>query len=101
MELDPAFWAKIRHFTLGALGFAGGTAAATVPDEEMGKEGPILAGNDFDQGLLHFDGVVLPGQSHAAGEATNMGVHHDAFGQIESVTENHISGLSAHPGQFV
>ena len=76
---------------MGAVGLAGGTAAATVPDQEMGKEGPILVGHDFDQGLLHFDGVVLPGQSHAAGETTDMGVHHDAFGQIESVTQNPVS----------
>lgn len=86
---------------MGAVGFAGGAAAATVPDQEMGKDGPILPGHDFDQGLLHFYGVVLTGQSHAAGKATDMGVHDDAFGQIESVTENHIRGLSAHPGQFV
>ena len=72
-----------------------------MPDQEMGKEGPILAGNDFDQGLLHFYGVVLTGQSHAAGKATDMGVHDDAFGQIESVTENHIRGLSTHSGQLV
>ena len=29
-------------FALGAVGLAGGAAAAAVPDEEMGKEGVIL-----------------------------------------------------------
>ena len=83
---------------MGAVGFASGTATAAMPDQEMGKEGPILAGNDFDQGLLHFYGVVLTGQAHPAGEPTDMGVHHDAFGQMESVAEDHVGGFSPHSG---
>ena len=86
---------------MGAVGFSGGAAAATVPDEEMGKEGPILPGHDFDQGLLHFDGVVLTGQAHPAGKATDMGVDDDAFGEVEGVAEDDVGGFPAHAGELV
>ena len=72
-----------------------------MPDEEMGKKGPVLLGDDFNECLLDFDGIVLAGETQPAGETADMGVDDDAFGEVESVTENHISGLSAHAGELV
>lgn len=58
-------------------------------------------GDDFHQCLLHFDGVVLPGEAHPAGKPPDMGIDHDSLGQIEGVAQNHIGGFSAHPRKFV
>lgn len=32
-----------------------------MPDEEVGKEGPVGAGNEFHQLNLDFDGIGLAG----------------------------------------
>ena len=88
-------------FALGAVGLAGGAAAAAVPDEEMGKEGPVLLGDDFHECLLHFDGIVLAGETQPAGETTDMGVHHDAFGKVEGIAEDDVGGFPAHAGELV
>ena len=88
-------------FALGAVGLAGGAAAAAVPDEEMGKEGPVLLGDDFDECLLDFDGIVLAGETQPAGEAADMGVDDDALGEVEGIAEDDVGGLSAHAGELV
>lgn len=98
---DPAFRAKIGNFALGAVGFAGGAAAAAVPDQEMGKEGPVRLGYDFHQRLFHLHGVMLAGQSHPAAQTAHVGVHDDALGQVEGVAQNHVGGFSAHAREFV
>ena len=88
-------------FALGAVGLAGGAAAAAVPDEEMGEEGPVLFGDDFDQGLLDFDGIVLAGETQPAGETADMGVDHDALGKVEGIAEDYVGGFPAHAGKLV
>ena len=69
-----------------------------MPDEEMGKEGPIHPGHDFDQGLLDFDGIVLAGETQPAGETADMGVDDNAFGEVEGVAEDDVGGFSPHSG---
>ena len=86
---------------MGAVRFPGGTAAATVPDQQMGKEGPFLLGNDFDQGLLHFHGIRLACEAHAARQTAHMGIDHDSFRQVEGVAENHVGGFASDAGEFV
>jgi hypothetical protein len=95
---DPTLGAEGGDFAVGAVRFAGGAAAAAMPDEEMGEEGPDRFGNDFDEGLLHLDGIVLAGEAHPAGESTHMGVHDDALGEVEGVAEDHVGGFSSHAG---
>lgn len=99
--IDSPFWTQSRNFAAAAFRFSGGAAATAVPDEEMGKEGPVRLRHDFDQGLFHFHGIVLTGQAHAAGEPPDMGVHDDALSQVEGVAENHVGGLSSHARQLV
>ena len=86
---------------MGAVGFTGGAAAPTVPDEEMGKEGPVVLGNDFYKCFLHLHGVVLAGQAHPAGKPAHMGVDDDALGQIEGITKDHVRCFPADTGKLV
>ena len=86
---------------MNTVRLAGRAATATVPNEEMGKEGPILAGHDFDQGLLYFDGIVLAGEGHSAAEPAHMGIDHDSLGQMKGVAQDNIGRFPAYPGQFV
>ena len=101
LVLDPAFRAKISNFAMEAVGFSGGTAAATVPDQQVGKQGPLFFGNNFHQGLLDFHGVVLAGETHPAGETAHMGVDHNPLGQVKSVAEDHIGGFASHAGKLM
>ena len=51
--------------------------------------------------MLHFDGIVLAGETQPAGETADMGVDHDALGEVEGVAEDDVGGLSAHAGELV
>lgn len=84
-----------------AVGFSGGATAATVPDQEVGEKGPVRFRHNFDQGLLHFHGILMAGQAQAAGEAAHVGIHDNSFGQVEGVPENHIGSLSPDARQLV
>ena len=72
-----------------------------MPDEEMGEKGPVLFGDDFNECLLDFDGIVLAGETQPAGETADMGVDHDALGKVEGIAEDYVGGFPAHAGKLV
>src|SRR6266478_2184677 len=51
--------AERPHFAAGAIGVAGETAAAAMPDKPVGKEGPLFARDELHQVLLDFHRVGL------------------------------------------
>ena len=44
-------------------------------------------------------GGVCGGESHAAGEAAEVGVYGQS-GHVEGVSEDHVRGFAADPGEF-
>jgi len=98
---NSALGTKTGNLAVGAVGFAGGTSAASVPNKEVRKKGPVLLRNEFHERLLHFHGIVLAGEAHPAGETAHMGVDHNPLGQVKSIAENHIGGFASHAGKLM
>ncbi len=70
-----------------------------MPDEEMGKEGPIGAGNELNERAFDLDGVIAPDKAESAAEAGDVGINDDAFVEPEGVTENDVGSFASDPGQ--
>ena len=66
LGFDAAFEAESCDFALGTVGLSCGAAFAPVPDQKMGKEGPIFLGHQFHQSRFDLNGILLAGESHAS-----------------------------------
>ena len=81
---------------LGALGFAGGTDAAPMPDQLVGKLNPFVPRDDGDQVLLDLFGVIVARQVQALREPKHVRIHDDAAGDPVGRTQNDVGRFSRH-----
>ena len=91
--------ADVAEFAVGAVWFAGRTAASAVENEPVAEKGPRVAGKEFDKVLLDADGVGECREAEALGEATDMGVDDDAFVFVEGISKDDIGGLASGSGE--
>ena len=67
-----------------------------MPDELVGEENPFLAGDDAHQVLLDFLWVGILRQFEAAGDAGDVGIDDDSFGELEPAAEYDVCGFAGH-----
>ena len=86
-----------------AVGLAGGTDPPAMPNERVADEGPFALRDHFHEVVFDFDGVLgvfaRPCKTKARGEATDVGVHDDAFVFSEGRAEHDIGRLARDAGQ--
>ncbi len=85
---------------MGAVGLAGITTAAAVPDEPVAEAGPVLARDEAHQVEFDFFRGSVFGEAQAPGEPLDMGVDDDAFGGVEGVAKDDICGFAAYAWEF-
>ena len=85
---------------MGAVGLAGITTAAAVPDEPVAEAGPVLARDEAHQVEFDFFRGSVFGEAEPPGKPLDMGVDDDAFGGVEGVAEDDICGFAAYAGEF-
>ena len=78
-----------------AIGFAGGAAAASVPDEQVAPMGPGVSGDNFHKVTFDFDRVAVLGESEALAEASNVRIDNDPGFDAEGVAENNVGGFAS------
>ena len=70
-----------------------------MKDEEVGQEGPPLAGEQGHEISLDLHGVPLAREPQTVREPAHVGVHDDPLVQPERVPQDHVRGLPTHPQQ--
>jgi hypothetical protein len=71
-----------------------------VLDETVGYRQPIILWNDLHQVLLDFHGIEMFGPAQPLAEPGDVGIHRDSLRNSINLTQNHIGGLAAHPGDL-
>lgn len=87
-----------------AVGFAGGAAAASVPDEPVAGHGPVGGGEQLHQVLLDLLRSGGGGECEAFAEAGDVGVDDEADVDAVAVSEDDVGGLAADAvegGEFI
>jgi len=87
-----------------AVGFAGGAAAAAVPDEPVAGHGPVGGGEELHEVLLDLLRCGGGGEAEAFAEAGNVGVDDEANIDAVAISKDDVGGLAADAvqgGEFV
>src|ERR1700691_2594643 len=91
--------AEVFEGTVNALGLAGDAKLASVPDDLVRKENPLVAGDNTRQVLLNFLRVIVRGQLEAPRDAVYMSVDNHAFGLLEPRTQHDVGGFAGNAGK--
>lgn len=81
-----------------AFGFAGFAEGAAVVDELVGELDPVAVGDDFHEFLLDLGGGVGFGEAEAAGEAVDVGIDDNAFGEAKTDAKDDRGGFAGCAG---
>lgn len=73
---------------------AGDADLSSVMDELVGELDPVVLGDDVHQLLLHLFGVGGIREAEAVGEAQDVGVDDDAFGDAVGDSEDNVGGFA-------
>ena len=72
---------------------------AAVEDEEVGEKDSLLFGHYSQEITLYLLGVALARQSEPVRETPDVGVYDYTLAYAEGVAQDHVGGLTAHPGE--
>ncbi len=78
--------------------FAGVAHPATVKDHPVTEQRPLLAFDEFADGVLDLDRVLLGRPAPPPNQAPEMGVDGDS-GDVERIAQDDVRGLTPHTGQ--
>jgi len=87
----------VPDLATGAIGFPGSTPAASVPDEPVAGESPVLGCKESHQVLFDFFRGRGRREAQSRGETLNVRVDDDAHVDVEGVAEDDIRGFPPHP----
>lgn len=82
-----------------AVRLAGFADAATVKDEKVREEGSLSFGHNLHKVSLYLFGIAVFSQAETTGYSSDVGIHDDAFVDLEGVSEYHVGGLAPHAGE--
>jgi len=71
---------------------------ASVQNDTVREDDPLILRDDLDQVLLDLDGVGFPGEIEARGDALYVSVDHDPAGDVIGRPQHHVGGLSGDAG---
>lgn len=91
--------ADVFQKTIGAFRLAGNAEGASVQDDLVREDNPLVPRDDAHKVLLDVLGIVVGGQLQPARDAVDVSVHDDAFGLVEPGAENDIRRLAGDAGQ--
>src|ERR1700731_2827906 len=91
--------ADVFQKAIHALRFARNAELASMPDNLMGEENPLLARDDAHQVLLDFLWIIVRGEFETARDAVYMSVDNYAFSDFEPRSQHNVGGLARDSGQ--
>src|SRR5580704_14670244 len=91
--------AKVFEGTVEALGLTGDAELASVPDDLVGKEDPLVARDNAHQILLNFLWVVIGCEFEAPRDAVYMSVDNHAFGLFKPCAEHDVGCFAGNAGK--
>ena len=95
----PILVAEVFEEAFGALGRPCHAQFASMPDDLMGKQNPLLSRNHLHKVLFNLFGIVVLGEFQATRNAVNVRVHHHTVGDFEPCAKNHVCRLACDAGQ--
>src|SRR3712207_5023602 len=92
-------WAVVVEHAAGAIWSARLADPASVEDEQVREDGPIILRHHPHEVLLYLLGVPLLGETEPGRDAPDVGVHDDALVHPEGVAEAPFRRLAADAGE--
>ena len=87
-------WAERFNFAVLTIRPTRDATAATVPDEPMTEQRPLLLRNERHQLRFNLHGVLLFREAETIGQASDVRVHDDTNVDVERVSQNHVRRLA-------